>query len=177
MSLSNHDHRAHKKAQFTERTQTRNNRTIVLVAVVGLAVVAGLYLFSTARSAAQGRQVTAANVSQGVIAIPLADLDGGQAKFFDYVTTSNKPIRFFAIKSSDGVYRAAADACDVCFRSKMGYHQEGDDMVCKKCGRHFPSKDVNVITGGCNPDGVPATVQGNKLLIATADLDARARLF
>jgi uncharacterized membrane protein len=75
------------------------------------------------------------------------------------------------------VYRAAADACVVCFREKMGYHQEGNDMVCNKCGKHFPSALVNEVTGGCNPDGIPRTIQGDKLLIATSELEAHAELF
>ena len=177
MASSKQDTRAHKREQFSIGAQNRNNRTIMLVAGLGVVTVLVLYIFSTGRSSASVAHLTAAKAPDGVIAIPLADLNNGEAKFFDYTTSSNKPIRFFAIKSSDGVYRAAADACDVCYRSKMGYHQEGDDMVCKKCGRHFPSKEVNVVTGGCNPDGIPATVQGDKLLIATSDLDNRAELF
>jgi uncharacterized membrane protein len=81
------------------------------------------------------------------------------------------------IKSSDGVYRAAAEACDVCFRDKKGYHQEGDDLVCNKCGRHFASKDVNEVTGGCNPDGIPRAIQASDLVIQTAELEQRTTLF
>jgi hypothetical protein len=46
------------------------------------------------------------------------------------------------MKSADGVIRAAYDACDVCYRERKGYHQEGDDMVCNNCGRHFPSTSI-----------------------------------
>jgi len=115
--------------------------------------------------------------SDGLVRIPLADVNDGRARFYNYGATNGKTVRFFVIKSSDGVYRAAADACDVCYRSKMGYHQEGDDMVCNKCARRFPSNDVNVITGSCNPDGVPRSIEGSNLLIAAADLDARAAMF
>lgn len=177
MASSNHSTRAHKREQFSGGAQARNNRTILLIAGIGVVIVSALYFLSTGKSSAGVTRLSAANALNGVIAIPLADLNNGAAKFFDYTTASNKPIRFFALKSSDGVYRAAADACEVCYRSKMGYHQEGDDMVCNKCGRHFPSKDVNVVTGSCNPDGVPVTVQGDKLLIATSDLDNRTGLF
>ena len=31
--------------------------------------------------------------------------------------------------------------------------------------------------GGCNPDGIPRTIQGDKLLIAASELEARAELF
>ena len=104
-------------------------------------------------------------------------MSSGQAKFFEYTASNGKSVRFFVIKSSDGVYRAAADACEVCFRDKKGYHQQGDDMVCNKCGRHFRSKDVNVITGSCNPDGIPRTIQENTIVIAAADLEVRSVRF
>jgi uncharacterized membrane protein len=67
--------------------------------------------------------------SDGVVRIPLADVSDGRARFCNYRASNGKAVRFFVIKSSDGVYRAAADACDVCYRSNLGYHQEGDDML------------------------------------------------
>lgn len=112
----------------------------------------------------------------GAIQIPLTEVTD-QAKFYEYRAANQKTVRFFVIKSSDGVYRAAADACVVCYREKKGYRQQGDDMVCNNCSKHFPSAYVNEVTGGCNPDGIPRTIQGDKLLIATSDLDARAELF
>jgi len=177
VASSHRDTRVHKREQFSGGPQKKNNRIILIIASVGLALIGLLYLQSTSKSSTGKVHASMVKASGGFIAIPLADLNNGLAKFLDYTTVNGKAIQIFAIKSSDGVYRAAANACDVCYRSKMGYHQEGDDMVCNKCGRHFPSKDVNVITGGCNPDGVPATVQGDKLVIATADLDPRTELF
>ena len=174
MNSSNHHHRAQKRSQFSEEAHTKNNRTILLIAGIGMVLILLLYVFSSNRTSTGAIAAKAVN---GLITVPLADLANGEAKFLSYTTTSNKPIRFFAIKSSDGAYRVAADACDVCYRSKMGYHQDGDDLVCKKCGRHFPSKDVNVVTGGCNPDGIPASVQGDKLVINSSDLNSRAWLF
>ena len=175
MTSSNSQNRAHKKSQFAQGEHSKNNRTILIIAIVGLLVVSALYFFNGGKTSQT--QASMASAVNGFVTVPLADLANGQAKFFTYVSSTNKSIRFFAIKSSDGVYRAAADACDVCFRDKMGYQQEGNDLVCRKCGRHFPSKDVNVVTGGCNPDGIPVTVQGDKLLIASSELEKRTELF
>jgi hypothetical protein len=111
------------------------------------------------------------------IAIPLADVGSGQAKFFEYVASNKTSVRFFVIKSSDGVYRAALDACDVCYRAKQGYQQSGDDMVCRKCGRHFPSALVNEVTGGCNPIAIARTAAGGKLLIKAAELEGMKNYF
>lgn len=170
--------RSHKKDQFVDAAKSKSspNKVILTVAVAFVALLAYLIVFSTSKSGAVTR-LSARAAGNGEISIPLSDVSDGNAKFFEYMSKSKKPVRFFVIKSSDGVYRAAADACDVCYRSKMGYHQEGDDMVCNKCGRHFPSKDVNIITGSCNPDGLPRSVRGDKLVINTSDLDLRTALF
>lgn len=122
-------------------------------------------------SAASGSAGSSNAPGSGEISIPISDLASGQAKFFNYVASDKTAMRFFVIKSSDGVYRAALDACDVCYRHKKGYQHVGDDMVCKKCGQRFPSKLVNEVTGGCNPVAVARTVAGENLLIKSADLE------
>lgn len=177
MSHSNqNDARRHKREQFSQPGGSRLQPKFVIGGAVGIFVV--LVVFIALGSGAKSSATTIVTpASDGSVHIPLADVSDGRARFYEYRASNSKTVRFFVIKSSDGVYRAAADACDVCFRSKLGYHQEGDDMVCNKCGRHFPSKDVNVITGSCNPDGIPRAVQGNTLLIAAAELDARAAMF
>ncbi len=113
----------------------------------------------------------------GDISIPLSDVSSGKAAFFNYVASNKTQMRFFVIKSSDGVYRAALDTCDVCYRHKKGYQQVGDDMVCRKCGQHFPSNLVNDVTGGCNPVALTRTVAGGNLLIKAADLESMTSYF
>ena len=117
------------------------------------------------------------NAPERQVVIPVADLQDGKAKFFDYTTTDKRQMRFFAIRSSDGVYRAALDACDVCYREKKGYTQDGDDMVCKKCGQRFHSALVNDVTGGCNPVAIARNVVGDKLVIKTSELESRKAFF
>jgi uncharacterized membrane protein len=112
----------------------------------------------------------------GEVKIPLPSLDSGRAIFLKSVV-GGKEIHFFAMKSSDGVYRAAFDACDVCFRSTRGYRQEGDLMVCNNCGQTFPSVQVNEVRGGCNPAPLSRTVSGEYLVIRKADLAAGANFF
>lgn len=168
--------RNQKRDQFSQPARPGTQPKYVIGAVVGVFVVLLVYM-AFAGGVKSSATPTVTPSSDGVVRISLAEVSDGRARFYEYRASNSKTIRFFVIKSSDGVYRAAADACDVCYRSRMGYHQEGDDMVCNKCGRHFPSKDVNVITGSCNPDGIPRTVEGSNLLIAAADLDARAVMF
>ena len=181
MTHRSKDRRTEKRERFAHGHAGPRIKPNYILGVLGtLVILAFIYLAfaGTNKSSAVTavKPVTAGDSSSGAIQIPLSEV-GGEAKFYEYQTASQKKVRFFVIKSSDGVYRAAADACVVCFREKMGYHQEGNDMVCNKCGKHFPSALVNEVTGGCNPDGIPRTIQGDKLLIATSELEAHAELF
>ena len=81
------------------------------------------------------------------------------------------------VKSSDGIIRAAFDACDVCFASKKGYSQDGDFMVCNNCGRRFHSSRINVVKGGCNPAPLSREVAGEHLVITVADVIPGSRFF
>lgn len=182
MTHRSKDRRTEKRERFAHGHAGPRIKPNHILGVLGtLVVLAFIYLAfaGTNKSSAVTavKPVPAGDSSPGQIQIPLAEVSTGDAKFYEYKASNQKTVRFFVIKSSDGVYRAAADACVVCFREKMGYHQEGNDMVCNKCGKHFPSALVNEITGGCNPDGIPRTIQGDKLLIATSELEARAELF
>jgi len=181
MSHSSKDRRTQKRQRFTEaHNLKRSISPNIVLAIMGVILVIALIYLASAGSAKSNAvtEVTAVpGGSPAQIEIPLSELSSGQAKFYEYKTSGGKPDRFFVMKSSDGVYRAAADACVVCYREKRGYHQEGDDMVCNNCRKHFPSALVNEVTGGCNPDGIPRKVQGDKLLIAASDLETRTELF
>lgn len=111
------------------------------------------------------------------VSLPASLFDDGNARFYRYTSAIGREIRFFVLKSSDGVIRAAFDACDVCYRERKGYHREGDMMVCDNCGRSFRSVDVNVITGGCNPAPVQRTIDNGRVTIKTASLDLGTAYF
>lgn len=105
------------------------------------------------------------------VKIPLKGLDSGKALFL-VTEAAGRPVYYFALKSSDGSYRSAFDACHVCFRGNQGYRQEGDRMVCNKCGQAFPSVKIGEIKGGCNPHPLPRAIEGQHLVIRKTDLAA-----
>src|SRR5450759_350411 len=149
MTHRSNDRRTEKRERFAHghaRPRIKPNHILgVLGTLLALALVYLAFTGTNKSSAVTAvKPVPAGDSSSGAIQIPLSEV-GGEAKFYDYKAANQKTVRFFVIKSSDGVYRAAADACVVCFREKMGYHQEGNDMVCNKCQKHFPSAAVNVI--------------------------------
>lgn len=171
--------RERKRAEFSgsERSGSKRKQMILLALLFAVLGVGGYFAAGNSNGQAAPAKPVNAVPGPAAVKIPLAELDGGKAKFFDYKTTDNKNIRFFAMKSSDGVYRAAFDACDVCYPARKGYAQDGDEMVCHKCGRRFPSTKINVITGGCNPAALTRTVADGHLVISAGDLEAGKSYF
>ena len=95
----------------------------------------------------------------------------------EYRPDQGSVIRYFVIKSSDGVIRAAFDACDVCWQAGRGYFQKGDYMVCRNCGRRFASVLVNEVKGGCNPAPLQRRVEGDDVIIEARDILAGVGYF
>lgn len=170
--------REQKRAEFSGSGRRSSNRKMLFLGLLLAALGVGGYIVAGNLNgqASQARPISAVP-GPSAVKIPLAELESGKAKFFDYKTANNKNIRFFAMKSSDGVYRAALDACDVCWQAKKGYVQDGDDMICRKCRRHFHSAKINEVTGGCNPAPLTRTVADGHLVIAAGELEAGKSYF
>jgi uncharacterized membrane protein len=50
-------------------------------------------------------------------------------------------------------------------------------MVCNNCGLKFHSTLINEVSGGCNPVGLPRTIEGDQLVIKASELENRSRYF
>ena len=116
------------------------------------------------------------NTSTKVVEYDTKLFADGKAKYFQY-RDGNTLIKYFILKSSDGIIRAAFDACDVCWREGKGYQQQGDNMVCRNCGQRFASVLVNEVKGGCNPAPLKRAIQGNKLVIRVSDIQEGGMYF
>jgi len=164
----------------------KKNRLPLFVAVIGAVIIAAGAVFYV-NQGGQVQSATAAAPSAAdstAVAFPLSLFEDGKARHFEH-KDGKFTIRYFILKSSDGVVRAAFDACDVCWPAGKGYYQEGDnmvcrncgrrfasvlDMVCRNCGRRFASVLVNEVKGGCNPAPLNRSVQDGKLIIQVKDI-------
>ncbi|OPY88422.1 MAG: hypothetical protein A4E73_03383 [Syntrophaceae bacterium PtaU1.Bin231] len=108
---------------------------------------------------------------------PVSLFDKGKARHFTYKTEDGITIKYFIVKSSDGVIRAAFDACDVCWQEGKGYTQKSDFMVCNNCGKRFKSTRINEVSGGCNPAPLARKVEGGNVILSTRDLLEGKRYF
>lgn len=141
-----------------------------------IVLTAGLFVPVNGYSLNIFSRYSSVEAKNGEVHIDMSDVGDGKAHYFSY-QGEKKTIKFFIVKSRDGVIRAAFDACDVCFPAKKGYKQEGDFMLCNNCGRKFHSTRVNVVEGGCNPAPLARQEVGEKLVIKVADILPGARFF
>ena len=144
--------RRHQHAQQISEDERRSKVFMIGVAIAFPIVFLGAFVALSRLSGTppgtrpdQGARIQA---EDGVVQIPLVNI-GPKAIFYQYKTRNNKTVRIFAIKTSDGEYRVGQNACDACYRKKMGYHQEGGDLVCNSCLRRTPSASVDTATDGC----------------------------
>ncbi len=106
-------------------------------------------------------------------------LDDNLAHYYNTELPSGKTVYFFVVKDKNGIYRAAANACQVCFDSRMGFRQQGDFMVCNTCGNKYPLEKIATEKGGCNPGPInpDLKVKDGKITIKQAELEEIAELF
>ncbi|MBU1130810.1 DUF2318 domain-containing protein [Patescibacteria group bacterium] len=122
-----------------------------------------------------GEQISIIN-SQ--IALDSQVFNDGLARFYN-TELQGKTIYFFVIKDKDGIYRAAANACQVCFNSRTGFRQEGDYMVCNSCQNKYPLEKIATEKGGCNPAPINPNleVKNGQIIINQQDLERVAKFF
>jgi uncharacterized membrane protein len=167
--------REQKRAEFSgdqKRSPLLWAVPLVLVAIAALVAVV------VVRGGEEERAYTAAPVAQGGtdVTIPVADVSNGAVHFFAS-DVGGTEVRYFVVKAADGSLKAAFDACEVCYRAKKGYTQEGNAVRCNNCGRVFPTDSIGVERGGCNPSPIEATKAGDTLTIPADQIEAGVRFF
>ena len=151
----------------------------LLIAVIGAVLLAGasaFYVIQGGDSATATASAPVAPTTSTLVSFPVSLFEDGKARHFEHVDGKFN-IRYFILKSSDGIIRAAFDACDVCWPAGKGYYQEGDHMVCRNCGRRFASVLVNEVQGGCNPAPLNRSVDNGKLIIQIKDIQQGRQYF
>ena len=146
---------SHKKKKSIKEVSTNKKAAVLgiekkkkkivpytVLSICAVLIIAAVVFFQGNVQSSPNRSV-AQNVGQDnkglsqvqVVTYPTTLFDEGKAKHFEFRTDNGITVKYFVLKSSDGVIRAAFDACDVCWPSGKGYYQEGDKMVCRNCGK------------------------------------------
>ena len=151
-------------------TEKKSRLPLFVGIVAAILIVAAAVIYAN-RSGINPSTVASAPSAVGstFVTFPVSLFEDGKARHFEHVDGKHT-IRYFVLKSSDGIIRAAFDACDVCWPAGKGYYQEGDSMVCRNCGRRFASVLVNEVKGGCNPAPLNRVLDNDKLVIQVKDI-------
>jgi len=162
-----------REAKKSEVLGTRSKSHLPFILLTaGAVLIVGIAVFIFLQQGTATGPVTAqtsSNSTASQVTFPASLFEDGRARHFEHVD-GNFTVRYFVLKSSDGVIRAAYDACDVCWRAGKGYYQEGDHMVCRNCGRRFASVLVNKVKGGCNPAPLNRKLKDGKVIIQVKDI-------
>jgi uncharacterized membrane protein len=161
------------RQQFIAGSPRRRGPSWNAVLIAAAALLLGVTILFASRTISSPLTAVTAATGADLVA-PEGTFADGRARFYSYTTSAGQSIRFFVMKSADGVVRAAMDACTVCYRQRLGYHQAGDQMVCNKCGQSFASNRINEVTGGCNPIPLTREVAGGQVIVRAAALDTGA---
>jgi len=170
---------AKKAAVLGASRKTRRLPQFALMGLCAVLVIGGgvFFLGPKGEEMPPVAKVLAAVAPTGEVSYPVGQFDDGKCRFFEYRTPVGVTIRYFVLKSSDGVIRSAFDACDSCWPAHKGYRQVGDDMVCQNCRMKFASTKVMEVKGGCNPSPLPNQVRNGKVVIRVEDIQTGIHYF
>jgi uncharacterized membrane protein len=175
------DNRTAKKAEVLGNQENKKKGVVpIILVMVALVAVAGFFgwrMLGQKTTADTSASIKGVEIRGDEVFHDVSGYGDGKARYFSIQTRSGVEVRYFLLKSSDGVIRAAFDACDVCWRAGLGYAQEGDEMVCRNCGLRFPSVRINEVKGGCNPAPLQRREVDGRLVINIHDIEAGAGYF
>jgi uncharacterized membrane protein len=175
--------RAERRKIMELRKKQRNRKIMMAVSVMLIGIISVVIVVSMPNSPNDYDKINepvqpSDNISgTEEFRIPLSDI-GNNAKFYSY-DADGVEVKYFAVKGSDGDVHVAFDACDVCFRNKKGYRQDGDVMKCINCGLTYPINSLGTenTAGGCWPSYLPIRIDENDVIIEKSDLEQKKWMF
>jgi len=176
--------RREKIARARERGSRRRTYLLagITVAIIVAMVAAGVYYSRSApRVLAPVRGSIANDYNETMVSVPLSTVNQ-TARYYKW-DAAGKTVRFFAVAGSDGQVRTAFDNAYCCYRKDLGERQDGSDMVCNLCNKHYPIDELNrgnlneTMAKQCCPADLPHIVDGGNVLIRKSDIEAGAYLF
>lgn len=149
-----------------EWERRRQRRWMFAAATSSIIVILALTAeFVHARTAAAPPGAQELLAQDGVVRIPIAEVDDGDLHFFE-ARDAGVGMRFFVIRKPGG-WGVALDACRICGRA--GYRQDGQNVICRNCSSAIYVPTIGE-AGGCNPVGLASRVDGDSIVVALTDL-------
>lgn len=110
---------------------------------------------------------------EGKIVVPRAKLEEGKLYRFGLLH-EGRLMRFLVMKTTDGKYRTAFDACKIC--GAFGYIQDNKNLLCLNCLAEINPFSVGH-GGGCNPIPLENQLSQEELSISLTELEKGMEYF
>jgi high-affinity iron transporter len=157
--------------RLLEAQNRRQRGWMAAAAIASLAVILVLTAdFIYARASSTPPSARSVAIANGEIRVPVSEVEDGNLHLFT-AQIGGQLLRFMIIKKPTG-WGTALDACRIC--GAEGYRQDGQNVVCRHCGSAIYVPTIGE-SGGCNPIGVPAHVDGTDLVLDTSSLTLAAK--
>jgi len=95
--------------------------------------------------------------------IDISNLKENQPEFYS-VVLDGKTVIFFLIKVN-GEIQSYFDACQECFRNKLGFRFNEGCIQCKACDMKYPPGALKEGIGSCAPIHLKGSLQENRYII------------
>ena len=160
-----------RKAAWSVRRERLWMASVYASSFLFILLVTAEFIYAKSLSApSPATEVTFVN---GQVAIPLAQVSGGDLHRFS-ARENGVDIRFWLYQKPDGKIATVFDACQIC--GGVGFYKGPNGVVCKNCAAPINPQSVGT-AGGCNPIPLNAVIASDNVIIQEADIAAGARVF
>lgn len=114
------------------------------------------------------------SATDGIVKIPLKDVDDGHLHRYAYQASNGVMVRFIIVRKGGSSYGIGLDACEIC--GPTGYIERDDQVVCKLCDVVMNKATIGT-RGGCNPIPIEYKVTGGNIEIPEKVLEKSKKIF
>lgn len=98
-------------------------------------------------------------------------------RFYTY-KSDGRNVNFFVRKDREGTLRTHFDACYSCFKYKLGYVPEGNEVVCRACRIGYDlDEPIWDFVGPCAPITLSSKASAGRIRIKKRDLEKGTQFF
>lgn len=160
-----------RKLQWTARRERLWAVMLCVTAFAFITMITAEFIYT--RSASALSKPTEVVFTNGEVRIAKADVADGDLHRYS-AKVNGAEVRFFLYRRPNGEVATVFDACTIC--GPVGFYKSSTGIVCKNCAAPINPQSVGQ-PGGCNPIPLRSSVEGDTIVIRTADLAEQSAVF
>jgi uncharacterized membrane protein len=164
---------AERRKRVAAFYRLRNWQAVLVIVTLAIALPLGMVSYAQGQSGYRPDAQAVTRHNDGMIHLPATTLAPDQLNLYVY-PGPQVDVSFMVIKRAENDFAVALNACGIC--PPLGFHQEGEVLVCNNCNAPI-NMDTVGMPGGCNPIPLAASLAGGEVVIAASDLDAAQARF